>query len=44
MEIQIDEALSMMEVIKCENIKVKVEKKLPCISVECCMGVQIFTT
>ena len=35
-EIKIDEAVSMMEVIKSEGVKVHIEKKLPQVSVELC--------
>ena len=35
-EIKIDEAVSMLEVIKSEGIKVTVEKRLPQVSIELC--------
>jgi len=36
MDIQIDEALSMMEVIKCEGVKVRIQKKLQTLNIELC--------
>lgn len=44
MDIKMDECMSMMEVIKSENIKVYVNKKCPSISIELCNGVQVITT
>ena len=43
-DITIDEAISMMEVIKSEGIKIKVQKRLPCISIELCNEVKVITT
>jgi adenylyl cyclase-associated protein len=43
-EIKMDECLSMMEILKSENVKVTVGKKCPMVSVELSNGVQIYTT
>ena len=44
MEIKMDEAMSMMEILKCEDCKLTVLKKCPQVSVELSMGVQVITT
>ena len=44
MEIKMDECMSMMEILKSENIKMTVLKKCPMVSVELSNGVQIYTT
>ena len=44
MDIKMDEAMSMMEMLRCEGIKLTVIKKCPAISVELSNGVQVFTT
>jgi adenylyl cyclase-associated protein len=44
MDIKMDEAMSMMEILKCESIKLTVLKKCPQVSVELSNGVQIMTT
>lgn len=43
-DITVDNAMSMMEVVKCEDCKVHITTKLPSISVEVSNGIQIFTT
>jgi adenylyl cyclase-associated protein len=44
MEIKMEEAMSMMEILRCEDIKLTVTKKCPAVSVELSMGVQLITT
>jgi adenylyl cyclase-associated protein len=44
MDIKMDEAMSMMEILRCEGIKLTVLRKCPAISIEISNGVQIFTT
>lgn len=44
LEVRVDECLSMMEIIKCENSKVFVNKKVPITSVELSNGIEFFAT
>ena len=44
MEINLDSCVSMGEVIKCESVKLYVEKTVPSISVELSNGIQVFCT
>ena len=44
MDITINEAMSMMEVIRCEDTKIRIQTKVPCVSIELCNGIQVFAS
>ena len=44
MDIKMDECMSMMEILKCENVKMTVIKKCPMVSIELSNGIQVYTT
>ena len=44
MNITVDESVSMGEVLKCEKVKLTINKKVPCVTIELSNGIQVITT